>query len=260
MSTLLLGLVSCGGELKQNQVVIFAASSLTDSFRSLESAFELANPDIDIVLNFASSSALLAQIRDSRVADLYASADLAHIEALIADELMTRERSYLFARNKLVVAFPVVPDNPLEEISDLASPGVQIVMAFAEVPAGSYAAESIMKMAQVFGENFEDAVFGNVVSREDNVRQVLLKVELGEADAGFVYRTDTIASEAVDVLSVPDEFQPEIVYAIGELEKGTQNASVQSFLDFLLGAEGQQIMQSWGFDSVSSEADWVFEE
>lgn len=242
----LLSLSACSQASPRKEVIVFAASSLTDSFSDIEEAFELLHPEIDLLLNFASSTALLTQIRDSGQADVFASADLAHMQALLDANLIFAEHAHIFAQNELLVA--LASDSArVKTLHDLADPELRIVLALPEVPAGAYALQALDALKNEHGVDFEQSVIDNVVSQEDNVRQVLLKVELGEADAGFVYRTDAQRSKDVQMLSLPEFSRPEILYSIGLLNSASNNNEAQSFMTFVLSEEGQALLQSRGF-------------
>jgi len=236
-----------------DEVIIFAASSLSESFTELEKSFEFANPGVDVVINFGSSATLLAQIQDSRRADVFASADFQHIQVLMDASLIGQQDVDVFAENELLVILPSDNSANITTIEDLADPGHRIVMALSEVPAGAYARQSIANLDMSMGPGFEDAVLMNLVSSEDNVRQVLLKVDLGEADAGFVYRTDALILSNPRVIPIPEEFQPEILYSIGILGESSSRERAKAFFDYVLSEQGQAILQSWGFLAVDSQ-------
>ena len=243
----IISVAACNPLSSRKEVVVFAASSLTDSFSEIELAFELLHPEIDLLLNFASSTALLTQIQDSRQAHVFASADLAHMQALLDADLIAKADADIFAQNEILVVLPLENTNAIKGVGDLVNPGLRIVLALPEVPAGAYALQALTALEQEIGPGFQQAVIDNVVSREDNVRQVLLKVELGEADVGFVYRTDAQSSKDVQTLALPESSRPKILYSIGLLNNASNNNEAQSFMAFVLSEEGQAILQSWGF-------------
>jgi molybdate transport system substrate-binding protein len=159
--------------------------------------------------------------------------------------------SSFFAKNILTVVVPA--DNPagISTPADLGNDGVKLVLAAPEVPAGQYARESFCLMGQdaaTYGEGFVDNVAANVVSEEENVRAVLTKVQLGEADAGVVYVTDVTAGVASDVtpIAIPDEVNVIASYPVAAVQGG-QSELAQAFISYLLGPEGQAVLQSYGF-------------
>ena len=224
---------------------VFAAASLTDAFSEMGQAFESAHPGTSIEFNFAGSQVLRTQIEQGAEADVFASADRAPADALRAKELL--EPAHVFTRNRLVVVTPIDASR-IKTLGDLARPGRKIVTAGPTVPAGRYTVQVLRNMAGsgLYGDDYQARVQANVVSLESNVRAVLGKVAMGEADAGFVYRTD--AKDAnVRVLDIPDRLNVIAEYPIGVVS-GTQSAELaKQFVAFVDGPGGQAILQKHGF-------------
>src|SRR6266851_8289288 len=173
------------------EIVVFAASSLTDAFQDMATVFEQANPNAKLTFSFGSSSQLATQLGQGARADAFASADQTQMDnARKADAIAGQDR--VFARNRLVLVTP--KDNPkqIAAVGDLAKDGVKFVTAQPSVPIGQYTAQLLDKATAdpTYGADFKSKVDGNTVSKEDNVRQVVTKVLLGEADAAIVYSTD----------------------------------------------------------------------
>jgi molybdate transport system substrate-binding protein len=227
-------------------VRVFAAASLTDAFGELAATFERTDPQDRVELNFAGSQVLRTQIEQGAPADVFASADLAHAEALRKAGLLGACR--VFARNRLVVVAPAGPGR-VRRLRDLARPGVRLVVAGASVPVGRYTAQVLGRLAAsgLFGDDFQDRVRANVMSEETNVRSVLSKVALGEADAGFVYATDVARSDKVRPIAVPDRYNVVAEYAVGVVNGASAAGPAQSFVDFVLGPEGQRVLSAYGF-------------
>ena len=230
-----------------DEVRVFAAASLTEAFGELETAFEADHPGTDIVLNFASSATLRTQIEDGARAEVFASANLVHMEALIEGKLVDGESVRTFASNRMGYATPLGNPGGIENYEDLNKEGLRLVIALPEVPAGDYALEAIGALDESIGGGYGEAVLGNVASYEDSVRQVLLKVEVGEADAGFIYQSDGGSSDQVNFQTLPDWAQPEIDYVIGMLK--TESQAAKAFIAFVFSPEGQAILASWGFEA-----------
>lgn len=226
---------------------VFAASSLTDAFTEISANFETVNPGVTVTLNFAGSQSLRTQIEEGAPADVFASASGKEMEAAVAGKFIPEGTSQIFLNNKLVVILPA--DNPagLEKLDDLANPRIKIVLAAEEVPVGNYARQSLELMNSSFGEDFKDMVLANVVSNEDNVKQVVSKVQLGEADAGIAYVSDIAASPQLKTIEIPTELNVIAKYPIAPLT-ASENAEVaQAFIDYVLSPEGQAVLQKWGF-------------
>jgi molybdate transport system substrate-binding protein len=226
---------------------VFAASSLTEAFQDIASLHREQGPEVDIELNFAGSQILRVQIEEGAVADVFASADPVHMEALKAKNLA--EEDTIFARNRLVVVTPN-NDPKVRRLADLARPGVRIAVADANVPVGRYTTQVLGKMnrAGLFGDDFQRRFTANVVSQETNVRAVLAKVSLDEVDAGVVYSTDVqTASGKVVVLDVPDRMNVIAEYPVAVLAKSLNKVEAERFVALVLSPEGQAVLAARGF-------------
>jgi len=226
---------------------VFAAASLTDAFKNLGHAFEAHHPGVTVEFNFAGSQVLRTQIEQGAKADVFASADRAHVDALRAKELIEPPR--VFTRNRLVVVTPALASH-VGSLMDLARPGRKIVVAGSTVPAGRYTTQVLRNMtgSGLYGDDFQTRVQANVVSQESDVRAVLGKVAMGEADAGFVYQTD-VEEGKVHVLTIPERLNVIAEYPISVVT-GTQVAYLaKQFCTFVEGAEGQAILKKHGFMS-----------
>lgn len=229
-----------------SNVTVFAAASLTDAFADVARAFEAARPGEHVILNFAGSSTLATQILQGAPADVFASANEQQM-ARVSDADLTASTPRPFVTNRLVVLVP--EDSDLSSLADLARPGILLVLAAPEVPAGHYADAMFLAADAVYGAGFRDAVERNVVSREPNVRQAAAKVALGAADAAVVYATDATGLDGVRALPVEDDLQPVVVYPIAPLVDGSAPETGAAFVDFVLSATGRAILQGYGFAS-----------
>ena len=238
---------------------VFAAASLTDAFDEIGAQFAAENPGVEVVFNFAGSNQLATQIGEGAPADVFASANKTQMNVVIEAGRVVSGTQQVFARNRLVVVTP--GDNPagLATLQDLAAPGVKIVFAANEVPAGQYALDFLDKAAsdESLGPGYKAAVLANVVSYEENVRGVLTKVTLGEADAGIVYTSDVAtaggAGGAVQQIAIPDALNTLAVYPIAVLSDSPQAALAQAFVDAVLDPAGQGVLAQYGFLPASAE-------
>lgn len=228
LNVLALSVSGCGGG--DTRVVVFAASSLTDVFERLEIEFEAAHPDVDVVVNHAGSSTLVAQLREGAPADILATADLDTMSKAMASTPTVGE-PILLARNEIVIA--VEPGNPLgiESLDDLGD--IVVVLAAPDVPAGAYT-RSVLACA---GVDVDPASF------EQNVRSVASKVALGEADAGLVYRTDV--SDDLDAVEVPASCQVSAEYPIVLVDDSDE---ARRFVEFTTGPAGATALSDNGFE------------
>src|SRR5579884_66731 len=197
-------------------LTVYAASSLTDAFTELGALFG-RRTGTRVELNFGASSALWTQIEQGAAADVFASASMADMQALERAGLLRGDPA-VFANNRLVIVVP--RDNPagINAPRDLAKPGVKFVAAQPGVPVGQYAATALERMSAdtAYGADFKARGDANTVSREDNVRTVLAKVTLGEADASIVYASDVppAVRDKVATVAIPDPFNPLATYPI----------------------------------------------
>ncbi len=221
------------------EVVVFAAASLTGAFTDLGGAFTAANPDASVIFNFAASSELAAQIIEGAPVDVYASADLNNMTKL-TDAGADAADPVVFANNLSEIV--VAPGNPLgiAGVEDLGNEALILVVCAPEVPCGAYA-------SQIF-DNVGIAPTPD--SYEENVRAVLTKVTLGEADAGIVYATDvTAAADDADGVEIPADVNVVAEYPIAVTVEAPNPDGAQAFIDFVLGDAGQAILAHYGFSS-----------
>ncbi len=228
-------------------LVVFAAASLTNAFTEMGRNFEAANPGTAISFNFAGSQALQTQIEQGAPADVFASAGQTQMDALVTDNLVAQDASRQFLKNKLVVILP--KDNPvgLATLEDLARPGIKLVLAADTVPAGKYALQALDLMDVKYGNGYKTKVLANIVSNEDNVKQVVAKVQLGEADAGIVYTSDAVAAPELMTIEIPADLNVIAKYPIAPLLKSKNVDLARAFISYVLSADGQAILQKWGF-------------
>ena len=251
LATLALALAACGGDDGTGEsVTVFAAASLTEAFTDLAEAFEAANPGVTVRLAFAGSAALRTQALEGAPADVFASASPDEVEALAAAGLVAEERALL--RNTLVVAAAEGAAG-VGAFADLGEPGVRLVLAAGEVPAGRYARRSLAlaEADGAYGPDFAARALANVRSNEANVRAALAKVELGEADAAIVYASDLAggAPEGVRAVAIPARFQVAAEYRIALL---SESAAARAFLAFATSPEGAATFARHGFEPVGA--------
>jgi molybdate transport system substrate-binding protein len=209
---------------------VYAAASLTEVFPAIDPAPQY---------NFAGSDELATQIREGAPADVYAAASSKYALELFDEQLV--EEPVTFASNRLVLIVP--NDNPagIEQLADVAEPGVKLVIAAEGVPVGDYT-------RQVLEDLDLTAALDNVVSNEDDVKGVVGKVTLGEADAGFVYATDaTVAGDDVTVVELPEGSQPPIEYQIAVVAAGEHKGAAEAFVERVLGDDGRGELEAAGF-------------
>ncbi len=233
----------------EQKLTVFAAASLTDAFNEMSEKFKQQNPGVTFEFNYAGSQQLRTQLEHGAMADVFASANTKEMNTAIQSELVVSGTQKTFVRNRLTVIVP--KDNPgsINELKHLAKPGLKIVLAAASVPVGGYSLTALDKMSVDFGATFSETVLSNVVSYEDNVKQVVAKIQLGEGDAGMVYTSDVTpdASEKVTKIDIPDKYNVLATYPIAVLKSAPQADLAAKFVDYVLSVDGQVILQKWGF-------------
>ncbi len=238
-------------DIETTELHVFAAASLTDAFSEIGKRFEAAHPGASVVFNFAASQQLAQQISEGAPADVFASANKKQMDVVIEAGEVLSGTQRTFVKNRLVVIFP--SDNPagVAELEDLAKSGLKLVLAAQEAPVGQYSLDFLDKASAdpAYGAAFKDDVLKNVVSYEDNVKAVLTKVSLGEADAGIVYTSDITGDMAgkVDRLDIPDGLNVIASYPIATVKESSNPDLAQAFIDLVLLPEGQDILANYGF-------------
>lgn len=228
-------------------VTIFAAASLTDAFGALGADFEAAHPNVNLRFNFGGSQNLRTQLEHGASADIFASANPREMTAVVEAGLAAADGVRSFLTNQLVVVLPAANPAQVHTLSDLARPGLKMILAAPEVPVGAYAYQALDNLTQLYGPTFKTDVLANIVSLEDNVKQVVAKVQLGEADAGIVYRSDAVAAPDLKTLDIPPAANVIAEYPIVVLKAAAEPALAQAWVDYVLSPAGQATLARWGF-------------
>ena len=212
------------------KLTVFAAASLTDAFQTL---------DPNETYSFAGSNALAAQIVQGAPADVFASASAKYTQDLYRRGLV--ERPVAFASNRLVLIVPRSNPARLTSVYDLRRKQVKLVVAAPAVPVGSYTRTVLRRLGL-------SSVLGKVVSQESDVKSVVGKVALGQADAGFVYVTDVRPVAArVRAIEIPASAQPRVRYEIAVVRSSSQKAAARAWITRVRGKTGQAALARAGF-------------
>ncbi len=241
-----LAAAACGGNAASTnptptiggRLTVFAAASLTESFAELGRAFETAGRADKVTFSFGSSSTLVAQINQGAPVDVFASADTANMSKLTGGGVGAATTPVAFAGNRLAIV--VAKDNPrrIASLGDLAKPGVVYITAAPEVPVGRYAQQVLTRAGVVAAPR----------SLEADVKAIVAKVTLGEADAGIVYATDiTAAGNKVMGVAIADDLNIVATYPIAVINGAKHATAATAFVDFVIGADGQAILAKYGF-------------
>ncbi len=231
-------------------LTVFAAASLTEAFTAIGARYQRAHPGTAVRFNFAGSQQLAAQLEQGAAADVFAPADeqwmrFAAAEAGISGAPQT------FARNRLVVIVPRSNPARIRGLADLTRPGVKLVIGAATVPVGTYARATLERLdgRPGFGAGWARRALANVVSEEENVKGVVGKVQLGEADAGIVYGSDVTRRivRRVSPLAIPDDANTTAVYTIAVMAAAKHPDAARAFIDLVRSKDGQAILVHSGF-------------
>ncbi|MFD0358209.1 molybdate ABC transporter substrate-binding protein [Streptomyces sp. NPDC127110] len=222
---------------KAANLTVLAASSLTDVFNTAKAAYEKSHPGTKVTVSFAGSQELAAQVKQGAPADALVTADTKTMDGLRAE---TGDATVI-AKNRLVIATGKGNPFKVDELKDLADSKIKVVLAAPEVPVGRYS-KQILDAQKIEVKP---------VSQEPNVRAVLSKVELGEADAGLVYKTDTVKSgDKVVAVDIPDEQNAVASYPAATLKQSKNAEAAAAFVAWLSSPEAQKILQDAGFQKA----------
>jgi molybdate transport system substrate-binding protein len=245
---IVLALAACGdsagdattaGAGIRGELLVSAAASLTDAFAEVETAFETANPDVDLVLNLGASSSLREQILEGAPADVFASSNTSNMDRVVEGGEAAGNPE-IFVRNQLQIAVPAGNPAGVTGLADLANEDLLIGLCAEDVPCGDFARTAL--------ENA--GVTPSIDTNEPDVRALLTKVEAGELDAGITYVTDVISTRGgVDGVDIPEDVSVVADYPIAALANATNPDAAAAFVDFVLSAEGQAILTGYGFSS-----------
>jgi molybdate transport system substrate-binding protein len=219
------------------QVTVFAASSLSAAFDDLGGAFHTRYPNASAQFSFAGSQVLAAQITQVAPADVFASADKTNMDKVVAAGYSDGQPKG-FASNKLAIVVPAGNPRAISSLADLARPGLVVVLCTPAAPCGAYAQQALTRAG----------VQVNPRSQEQDVKGVVTKVSLKEADAGIAYVSDVMAGgPSVTGVDIPDTQNVVAHYPIVRVKSGLNRAAPQAFIDFVLSPEGQAILARHGF-------------
>ncbi len=221
------------------EVLVSAAASLTDAFAEIETAFEEANPGVDVVLNLGSSSTLREQILEGAPADVFASANPSNMDQVVEAGEADGEPA-VFATNLLQIAVPAGNPAGVTGLEDFADETLLIGLCADDVPCGDFGREALANAG----------IAPAIDTNEPDVRALLTKIEAGELDAGITYVTDVLSTDgAVEGVAIPDDGNVAARYPITALVSAPNPDGAAAFVAYVLSAEGQDILSSYGFSS-----------
>lgn len=236
---------AAAADVTRRELVVFEAASLRDVFAKLALSFEKSNAGVKVIANAAGSQELRAQIEHGAAADVFASADRRHMAALVAQGLVGSPAVFTCNEPVIVVRAGLTP--PLTTLGDLPR-AERIVVGAPEVPIGAYTLQILQKASATLGAEFAKRVEARIVSRELNVRQVLAKVVLGEADAGVVYRSDALTARGkVQIVDLPSNINVLAEYPIAVVKAAPQPELARRWLELVRSSTGVAALRTAGF-------------
>lgn len=246
-------LAACGRSniaAEERTLTVYAAASLTDAFNEIGKAFAEEHPGVVVAFNFGGSQNLRTQIEQGAPADVFASANAKEMDTLVTGNFVEASAPKVFLTNQLVVILP--KDNPagIASLEDLSKPELKLVLAAEDVPAGRYARQILDNLNAQFGADYKDKVLANVVSNEDNIRQAVTKIQLGEADASIVYVSDAVATPDLLRIEIPADVNVLAEYPIAPLVRSENLELADEFMAYVLSSGGQATLKKWGFTPV----------
>ncbi len=241
---------SAGFAQEPKELTVFTAASLTGAFGEIGRMYE-NETGIKVVFNFDGSQALRTQIENGAYADVFASANNKQMNALKNIGLMNNSSISLFANNKLALIVPKENPAGIANLSDLAKPGLKMVIGTKDVPVGDYALQIINKLGNdsAYGPDYKKQVLANIISQETNVNYVVTKIALGEADVGFAYVSDIteVLSSKVEKVEIPDEYNVIAEYPMGISLNSKYPAQSEEFINLVKSEQGRAILEKYGF-------------
>jgi molybdate transport system substrate-binding protein len=240
VTTCVLGLViACSGSSMGGELLVSAAASLTDAFAEVESAFEVQNPEVDVVLNLGSSSALREQILEGAPSDVFASANTSNMDQVAEAGELSGEAE-IFVTNSLQIAVPTGNPADVTGLEDFAREELLIGLCTEDVPCGDFGRQALDNAG----------VTPSIDTNEPDVRALLTKIEAGELDAGITYVTDVLSTSGiVEGIEIPAEVNVVAEYPIATLAGAPNPDAAAAWVDFVLSDAGRAILISYGFTS-----------
>lgn len=237
------------------ELTVFCAASLTGAFGEIGNLYK-NETNIRVVFNFDGSQVLRTQIENGAYADIFVSANKKQMNLLKNEGFTNNSSIAIFTKTKPVIIVP--KDNPakIQNISDLAKPGLKIVIGTKDVPIGDYTLQILARLANdsAFGPWFTKKVIANVVSNETNVNYITSKVALGEADAGIAYKSDITKDLATKItkIEIPDKYNVVAEYPVGILNQSKYPVQAQKFINLVESDKGMAVLEKYGFEPTEN--------
>lgn len=251
---------ACGNNATQNQttnntaatqepakkLTVFAAASLKESYTEIGKQIK-KDKNIDVTFNFAGSQQLVASINQGVDADVFASADTKNMKTLTDDKKV--DKDVVFAQNQIVIVKNKNSKATIKSLADLGQDGLKLVVGDKSLPAGSYFYKALdaAKADNTIDQATYDKITKNIKSQELNVKDVVSKVNLGDADAGVVYKTDANNQKQLEVITDKEFSKLQVDYPIAVISASKNKETAQQFVDYVTTGKGKDILKQYGF-------------
>ena len=233
---------------KKDSIRIMAGAGMTDAFRAIKQEFEKTYPETEIELNFAGSQHLAHQIQHGVYCDVFASANRKYMDLLKSENLV--DTSQILAYNTLIIGISGKSDN-INKLDDLINDKTRISIAEKAVPVGNYTYQMLDKIdaSKNFAPDFRERFLNNVISRELTVKGIVIKIVLGEVDAGIIYKTEINPNtrDKIIPVEIDEKYNIKAEFSIAVLKNSTKKEAAQKFINFVSGEKGRKILKEFGF-------------
>ncbi|HWQ20538.1 MAG TPA: molybdate ABC transporter substrate-binding protein, partial [Methanotrichaceae archaeon] len=246
LAVLILATVPGLGADQPKELTVFCAAGLKDAFTEIGQIYENES-GAGVVFNFDGVQVLRTQIENGAYADVLVSGSKKHTDALASEGYLNNSSISVFARNWQEVIVP--RDNPgrVQNLSDLARPGVKIVMGTKDLPITEITMQILGKLATdpAYGPEYKERVLSNVISNETNINFIVSKVALGEADAAFVHKSEISPeyAEKVTVIEIPEKYNVRSDYSIGALKESKEPELAYGFINLVTSGRGRAVLE-----------------
>jgi len=251
LTALVIASCGCTTSTQSTKLTVFAGAGLSGAFNETAAAFSANHTGVNVTFNYAGSDTLATQLTRGAYADIFASADMNHMNVVKNAGLMNNSSIIVFAESNLAIVVPTANRANITNLSDLAKPGTKLVIGEDALPVGEYAQQMLNRTADnsAYGPSFRTAVLANVVSKETMVNNIVAKVALGEADAGIVHNSEVPAAyqRMVKIIPIPGTVNVLARFPIGVLSGSHNSQLAQSFINYVTSPAGQAILQKYGF-------------
>ncbi|PKM52012.1 MAG: molybdate ABC transporter substrate-binding protein [Firmicutes bacterium HGW-Firmicutes-7] len=246
-----ISLIGCYQEEKKTKLIILAAASLTEAYTDLEKGFEAKYTDIDLQFTFAGTTTLLPQIKQGLEADVFISANEAAMLELIKEGYIKEESANIFAHNQLALMVYKDTAFDVKSMEDILQEGIKVIVGEPNLPIGKYTVEMLdeIEAQGLYSENYKQLFMDHIVSLENSVKAIAIKVEMGEADVGVVYGTDFTAlnNKWVHRIDIPKAYNPKATYELATLNNSKYKKIADKFIEYVLDKDGQDYLLKYGF-------------